>query len=242
MSLHKAMIFAAGLGTRLKPITNSVPKAMVEVAGKPLLEILIERLIAAGIREVVINVHYLPFVITDFINKKGDFGIVIHISDESEELLETGGGLWKARRYFENGDPFLVANADVLTDIDIRLFAEAHKSRGGLATLAVRDRPGKRRLWFGQDMKLLGRFPEHGAEEGLGLAFSGYHIIDPRIFSMPTRSGKFSITDWYLDLCNNEAIYAYRHDEDYWLDIGSPEKLELANQSWPPNLSTPPID
>jgi MurNAc alpha-1-phosphate uridylyltransferase len=225
----KAMIFAAGLGTRLRPITDTMPKAMVPVGGKPLLGILLEHLIAAGVTEAVVNVHYLPNVIVDYLKAQDNFGITIHVSDESDELLETGGGLWKARHYFENNGPFLVANADVLSDINIQNFLAAHQQNGGLATLAVRDRPGKRKLWFDEQYRLKGRYPEEGASEGIALAFSGYHIIDPNIFEMPTRSGKFSITDWYLDLCRQHPIYAYRHDEDLWIDVGTPEKLQQAN-------------
>jgi N-acetyl-alpha-D-muramate 1-phosphate uridylyltransferase len=225
----KAMIFAAGLGTRLRPITDTIPKAMVPVGGKPLLGILLEHLIAAGVTEAVVNVHYLPEVIIDYLKARDNFGITIHVSDESDELLETGGGLWKARHYFENDGPFLVANADVLSDINIQNFLAAHQQKGGLATLAVRDRPGKRKLWFDGQYRLKGRYPEEGASEGIALAFSGYHIIDPQIFEMPTRSGKFSITDWYIDLCRQQSIYAYRHDEDLWIDVGTPEKLQQAN-------------
>lgn len=223
------MIFAAGLGTRLRPITDTIPKAMVPVGGKPLLGILLERLVAAGVTEVVVNVHYLPDVIIDYLKENNNFGIQIHLSDESAELLETGGGLWKARHYFKNGEPFLVANADVLSDINIQNLLAAHQQKGGLATLAMRDRPGKRKLWFDEQLRLKGRYPEEGAADGIALAFSGYHVVNPEIFKMPTRSGKFSITDWYLDLCHEHPIYAYRHDKDLWIDVGTPEKLQLAN-------------
>lgn len=224
----KAMIFAAGLGTRLRPLTDQVPKAMVEVGGKPMLQIVIERCILAGIREIVINVHYLPHVITDFLESKHNFSINIHISDESDLLLETGGGLWKARHHFNDGQPFMVANADVLTNIDIPKFLAFHKQLKALATLAVRDRPGSRKLLFDDKGLLIGRSSGLTDEQGTALAFSGYHIIDPEIFNHLTRTGIFSITDWYLDLCGQFPIAAYRHDEDIWVDVGNMQKLEEA--------------
>lgn len=224
----KAMIFAAGLGTRLRPLTEHIPKAMVEVGGKPMLQIVIERCILAGIREMVINVHYLPHVITDFLESKGYFGITIHISDESDLLLETGGGLWKARHHFNDGQPFLVANADVLTNIDIRKFQAFHKGQKALASLAVRDRSGSRKLLFDENGLLKGRSSGLADEQGTQLAFSGYHVIDPEIFHHPTRTGIFSITDWYLDLCGQFPIAAYRHDGDIWVDVGNMQKLEEA--------------
>jgi N-acetyl-alpha-D-muramate 1-phosphate uridylyltransferase len=233
----KAMIFAAGLGTRLRPITDTIPKAMVPVGGKPLLGILLEHLIAAGVTEAVVNVHYLPGVIIDYLKAQDNFGITIHVSDESDELLETGGGLWKARQYFENDGPFLVANADVFSNINIRDFLAVHHQKGGLATLAVRDRPGKRKLWFDEQYRLKGRYPDEGAADGCALAFSGYHIIEPQIFKMPTRTGKFSITDWYLDLCQEYPIYAYQHNKDLWIDVGTPEKLQQANNLIAGNVS-----
>lgn len=222
----KAMIFAAGLGTRLRPITDTVPKAMVEVGNQPMLKIVLDRCHQAGITEVVVNVHYLPKVITDFLKTYKSPGMQVFISDESDEILETGGGLMKAKDYFSDGQPFLVANADVLTNIDIKLFFQAHHKHGGIATLAVRDRNTSRKLLFGQDGRLKGRA---NGEEGNELAFSGYHIISPEIFKHITRTGKFSITDWYIDICQQESIYAYPHQDDIWIDIGTVEKLEEAN-------------
>lgn len=222
----KAMIFAAGLGTRLRPITDLKPKAMVEVGGQPMLKLVLDRCSSAGIKEVMINVHYLPEVILDFL-KTYRTELKIHISDETDEVLETGGGLLKAKKFFSDGQPFLVANVDVLTNIDIELFAHAHHQLGGLVTLAVRDRASKRKLLFDQNARLKGR--ADGELKGSELAFSGYHIVDPKIFQYISRVGKFSIIDWYLDICEKEAIYAYPHQQDIWIDIGTVEKLEQAN-------------
>lgn len=222
----KAMIFAAGLGTRLRPITDTVPKAMVEVGGQPILKIVLDRCHRAGITEVIVNVHYLPEVIENFLLTYLSPGMKVFISDETNDLLETGGGLIKAKDYFNDGQPFLVANADVLTNIDLPMFFEAHHKHGGIATLAVRDRNTSRKLLLGQDGRLKGRA---NGEEGNELAFSGYHIISPEIFKHITRTGKFSITDWYIDICQQESIYAYPHQDDIWIDIGTVEKLEEAN-------------
>jgi len=226
----KAMIFAAGLGTRLRPLTDTVPKAMVQVGGKPMLQLVLDRCYLAGVREVIANVHYLPEVIRAFINTYHRPGMRVEISDESDEILETGGGLWKVKDFFKDGAPFLVANADVLTNIDIELFLQAHLQLGGLATLAVRNRNTSRKLLFNHDGTLSGRANGDVKVNGYALAFSGYHIVDPKIFLYPTREGKFSIIDWYLDLCSSHKIYAYPHQDDIWVDIGTREKLEEANQ------------
>lgn len=223
----KAMIFAAGLGTRLKPITDTIPKAMVEVGNQPMLKLVLDRCHKAGITEVVVNVHYLPEVIKSFLLSYISPGMKVFISDETNEILETGGGLIKAKDYFNDGQPFLVANADVLTNIDIKLFFQAHQKLGGIATLAVRDRNTSRKLLFGQEGRLKGRAK---GEEGNGLAFSGYHIISPEIFNHITRTGKFSITDWYIDICKEQSIFAYPHSDDIWIDIGTAEKLNEANE------------
>lgn len=224
----KAMIFAAGLGTRLRPITDTVPKAMVEVGGQPMLKIILDRCFMAGIHEVMVNVHYLPQVIKNFLTTYERPGMKIHISDESDEILETGGGLLKVKDFFNDGEPFLVANADVLTNIDIEMFAQAHVQLGGIATLAVRNRNTSRKLLFDKDARLQGRATAES--DGFQLAFSGYHIISPEIFDHITRTGKFSIMDWYIDICQQEDIFAYPHQEDIWIDIGTVEKLKEANR------------
>jgi NDP-sugar pyrophosphorylase family protein len=233
----KAMIFAAGLGTRLRPLTDKVPKAMVEVGGKPMLQRVIEHCIDAGYNELVINVHYLADQIEEFIRQKQSFGVHIHISDEREALLETGGGLWKAQRFLEGDEPFLLCNADVFTNIDLGKFRLSHIHDGRLATLAVRNRNSSRQLLFDQNGFLGGKINHSTGEKIVKrlsenfteFAFSGYHIISPEIFRYPTRSGKFSITDVYLDLCATHHIGAYQHDDDIWVDIGNLEKLAEAN-------------
>ncbi|MCO5230469.1 MAG: nucleotidyltransferase family protein [Chitinophagales bacterium] len=223
----KAMIFAAGLGTRLRPMTDNIPKAMVEVGGQPMLKIVLDRCYSAGIDEVVVNVHYLSNIIIDFLATYHRPGLKIHISDESDELLETGGGLLKAKDFFDDGQPFLVANADVLTNIDIQLFLQKHLQYGGIATLAVRDRSSKRKLCFDMHGRLIGRAGND--LKGDELAFSGYHILQPEIFNYFNREGKFSIMDVYMDICQEHSIYAFSHQKDIWVDIGTIEKWEEAN-------------
>ncbi len=251
----KAMIFAAGLGTRLKPLTDHCPKAMIPVNGKPMLQIVIERLKKHGFNQLIINIHYLGNQITDFLQQHQYFGMEIEISDETDELLETGGGLWKARHFFEDGQPFLVCNADILTNIDISKFYEAHLQNNAIATLAVRERESSRYLLFNDDDILFGwenvkknevKIPrtipsEFKQNMQIGdtyhlheKAFSGYHIISPEIFRHNKREGKFSMIDWYLDICRNHDIKAYRHDEDTWIDIGSPQELANAEKIFHP--------
>lgn len=226
------MIFAAGLGTRLRPITDSVPKAMVSVGGEPLLKIILDRCKKSGVEEVVVNVHYLSDVIVQFLSSYDAGGMKIFISDESDEILETGGGLVKAKDYFLNAGPFLVCNADILTNIDIQKFYQYHIEKGGIATLAVRDRKTSRKLLFDDQFRLKGRADGSVGQEW---AFSGYHIINPVIFQNITREGKFSITDWYMDICLNSEIYGYDHSEDIWIDVGTVEKLEEANRVYEVN-------
>ncbi|MCO5233634.1 MAG: nucleotidyltransferase family protein [Chitinophagales bacterium] len=224
----KAMIFAAGLGTRLRPMTDTVPKAMVQVGGQPMLKIVLDRCYQAGIDEVVINVHYLSHIIIEFLATYHRPGMKIYISDESDAILETGGGLLKAKDFFNDGKAFLVANADVLTNIDIRLFFQYHFKFGGIASLAVRNRDSKRKLCFDVQGRLIGR--SCGDVRGEEMAFSGYHILQPEIFNYIQKTGKFSITEVYLELCREHAIFAYPHQNDIWIDIGTIEKWEEANQ------------
>ncbi len=244
----KAMIFAAGLGTRLRPLTDNCPKALIEVGGKPMLQIVMEQLKKYGFNEVIINVHYLAHQVTDFLQQQENFGMRIEISDESDEILETGGGLWKARHFFDDGLPFLLCNADILTNINLINFYQQHLQNDAMATLAVRNRSSSRYFLFDDEDVLFGW--EHVKEERIVIprktnlsaeqttaeyplhefAFSGYHILSPEIFKYNQRKGKFSMVDWYLDICNTQRIKAYHHDDDIWIDIGSQDELERANE------------
>ena len=219
----KAMVLAAGLGTRLRPLTNSRPKALVEVGGRTLLEIALERLRLFGIQEVIVNVHHFADMMVDYLTSKRNFGMRIEISRE-ELLLDTGGGLKKAAWFFEGDtEPFVLHNVDVISSIDLNRMARYHQENGALATLAVHDRTTSRPLVFDEVLRLQGRGP--------GFAFSGIHMISPRLLPMLTEDGVFSIIDSYLRLtAQGEKILGFRADEYYWRDLGKPADLQQASQ------------
>lgn len=237
----KAMILAAGLGTRLRPLTNDRPKALVEIAGRTLLEITLERLRSFGVREVIVNTHHFADLVQDYIATHRNFGMRIEISRE-EELLDTGGGLKRAAWFFleSNGtEPFLLHNVDVLSTIDLTAMMQFHRERKALATLAVQDRVTSRYLLFDRDGLLRGRragsdgTPQmaRAADAPEALAFAGIHVISPRIFDLLNEGGAFSIIDAYLRLAaQGEAIAAFRSDAYYWRDLGKPESLAAAER------------
>jgi mannose-1-phosphate guanylyltransferase len=236
----KAMILAAGLGTRLRPITDSRPKALVEVAGQTLVEITLRRLREFGVREVIINVHHLAEMVIDYLRKNNNFGMGIEISRE-DDLLDTGGGLKKAAWFFlEDGsnDPFLLHNVDVLSTIDFGRMLRFHCEHHALATLAVQKRETSRFLKFNEASELRGRGSGHDTSElssypgdWQALAFSGVHVISPRLLSMMTEQGAFSIIDTYVRLAaQGEKVLAFRADDSYWRDLGKPENLAQAEE------------
>lgn len=230
----KAMIFAAGLGTRLRPITNDRPKALAEIHGTPLLEIIIRRLINYGFNEIIVNVHHFADKVLEFLDSKKNFGIDLQISDERGALLDTGGGLKKASWFFEDNRPFLVHNVDTLTDIDLLDYYNYHIQNEALATVLVRHRPGSRFFLFDEEKRLCGWENVISKERILAtdhsknleqIAFSCLHIIDPTIFKLIDEVGCFSIIDVYLRLAKSQNILGYVDDKSYWLDVGTPEKL-----------------
>jgi NDP-sugar pyrophosphorylase family protein len=239
----KAMILAAGLGTRLRPLTNNRPKALVEIAGRTLLEITLSRLRTFGVREVIINVHHFADMVVEYLRKNDHFGMRIEVSRE-EVLLDTGGGLKKAAWFFlENpshlDQPFLLHNVDVISTIDLGRMLQFHAEHQAFATLAVQDRATSRYLLFDRQLQLCGRrsgrdqTPElvRPSPKVQALAFSGIHIILPRIFAMMTEAGMFSIIPSYLRLAaQGERILAFRTDEYYWRDLGRPENVAQAAQ------------
>lgn len=233
----KALIFAAGKGTRLKPFTDSHPKALALVNGVPLLERNIKYLQSYGIQDFVINVHHFGDQIVEFLNKNNNFGSTIEISDEKEELLETGGGLVFARKFLDGDEDFLILNADILTNLDITDFVDYHKKSKGFATLAVSDRVSSRKLLFNEDLILRGWLNVATGEQRLAefnkgfkaLAFSGVHCVNPEIFNKIKRTGKFSIMEEYLDLMHTEKIHAYKHNA-HLIDVGKPESIALAEE------------
>ena len=239
----KAMILAAGLGTRLRPLTDHRPKALVEINGRTLLEITLARLRSFGVREVIVNVYHFADLIQEYLKKNNNFGMRIEVSRE-EDLLDTGGGLKKAAHFFVEGpgqarEAFLVHNVDVLSTIDLGRMLQFHAENHALATLAVQDRKTSRYLLFDDQLQLCGRRagsdqkPEliRSAEQLQALAFSGIHIISPRLLEMMTEEGAFSIITSYLRLASQgERIVAFRADEYYWRDLGRPDKLMQAAQ------------
>lgn len=237
------MILAAGLGTRLRPMTNDRPKALVEVAGQTLLKLTLARLRSFGIREVIVNTHHFGDKIAEYLRAHGNFGMQIEISRE-RVLLDTGGGLKQASTFFlrdgdDSDEPFLLHNVDVLSSIDLGSMVEEHRRSGALATLAVQDRTTSRPLLFDNSGLLCGRrLGADGADEVVReagalrpLAFSGIHVISPRIFSLMSEEGVFPIVPVYLRLSGEgEAIVGYRADQYYWRDLGRPEQIEHAAQ------------
>lgn len=236
MTKIKAMIFAAGLGTRLKPFTDNHPKALAEVNGKTLLERNILYLKKYGIDDLVINVHHFSEQIITFLAEKNNFGINIQISDESQEVLETGGGLKKAIPLLNDADTILVMNADILTNLNIHQLVAFHQAKKSLATLAVTERETSRYLLF-QNEELVGwknvktgelKMPKK-AENPQNLAFSGIQILSKEFLTKIKQEGKFSIIDTYLSLCATEKIYAYNHTGDVLIDVGKPESIQKAS-------------
>jgi len=245
----KAMILAAGLGTRLRPLTDHRPKALVEVAGRTMLEITLSRLRAFGIRDVIINVHHFPGMILDYLKANNNFGMRIEVSRE-EILLDTGGGLKRASYFFQedsvsNETPFILHNVDVISTIDFRHMVQFHSENEALATLAVQDRKTSRYLLFDDQLRLLGRRSGPDQEDGRkdelvrssqsveALAFSGIHVISPRIFAKMTEEGVFSIINSYVRLAaSGEKVLAFRADDYYWRDLGRPDDLLQAEEDF----------
>ncbi|MDR1500471.1 MAG: nucleotidyltransferase family protein [Tannerellaceae bacterium] len=232
----KAMIFAAGLGTRLRPLTDTIPKALAPVNGKPMLEHLIIKLKAAGVDMIVINIHHLGRQIIDFLGANDNFGVVIHISDERGYLLDTGGGLKQAAPFLAGDEPFLVHNVDILSDVNLSALYRSHKADSSLATLLVSERPTSRYLLFDKEDKLCGwhnretgevksYFPDFTPDQYREYAFGGVHVMSPAIFAcMEEWTGKFSIVDFYISACVKERITAHFVPGVSIIDIGKPYK------------------
>ena len=240
----KAMILAAGLGTRLRPLTDDRPKALVELNGRTPLEITLSRLLSFGVREVIVNVHHFAEQIVDYLAAHQNFGMRIEISREDNFLLDTGGGLKHAAWFVlensaDHDQPFLLHNVDVLSTIDLARVAQFHSEQGALATLAVQQRNSSRYLLFDQQLQLCGRRFEREqrtemarpAEQLQALAFSGIHVISPRLLRLMTEDGAFSIIETYLRLAaEGKPILAFRADEYYWRDLGTLENLKQAER------------
>jgi mannose-1-phosphate guanylyltransferase len=237
----KAMVLAAGLGTRLRPLTDDRPKALVEVAGRTLLEITLTRLYSFGIREVIINLHHFADMVLEYLKTNDNFGMRIEISRE-DVLLDTGGGLKRAGWFFREDsshtdEPFLLHNVDVISTIDLRRMVQFHSGNKALATLAVQERKTSRYLLFDQQLQLCGRRSGRDGELEVvqsspqlqAMAFAGIHVISPRLISKLVDEGAFSIINSYLRLAGQgEKILAFRADEYYWRDLGRLDDLQQA--------------
>lgn len=235
----EAMIFAAGLGTRLQSETAVKPKALVEVGGKPLIRHAIEKLVNAGATKIVVNVHHFAELVSDYLNSE-DWGVKILISDETGCLLETGGGLKKAAPLFSGIAPILIYNVDILSDLDLKLVMKTHTENKSLATLVVRERETSRYLKFDNEMQLSGWMNKTSGETKVSrpeafsaskeLAFSGIHIVHPEIFDYVPVEERFSIIEWYLELAKTKTIIGYLDQSKLWMDVGKPAELEAARR------------
>lgn len=233
------MIFAAGLGTRLKPITDTIPKALVQIGELTALQFAILKLQHHGFNELVINVHHHSQQIFDYLQVNNNFGASIHISDESEKLLDTGGGLKHAQQFLTGSEPFLVYNCDIICDTNLKAMYDFHTAKNAFCTLAVRNRITSRYFLFDEAGILHGwRNTKNGEEKITGnysgelqaLAFSGIHVMSPRVFGLFPDEQKFSIVDFYLSVAEKEKIVAFEHSKDRWMDIGKPETLKEAQK------------
>lgn len=238
----KAMIFAAGLGTRLKPLTDNMPKALVPILGKPLLEYVIDDLKDAGFNEIIINIHHFGEQIIEFVESKNNFDIRIEFSDERKKLLDTGGAIKKAQWFFSDNEPILIHNADILSNIDLSDVYHCHIKNNALATLVVSNRDTFRYLLFDKSDNLLGwtnektgeiksPYPNFNPLTHKKLAFSGIHIISANAVQyMKSFPDKFSIIDFYLSICNKLSIQAYKTNENSMIDVGKLEALKKAEE------------
>lgn len=245
--MSNALIFAAGLGTRLRPLTDTMPKAMVPVGGRPLLQILIERLVAAGITDIVVNVHHFAQQVIDFLDdspfSRSLSGVRIQVSDESDMLLETGGGLKRAARLFADKSPILVHNVDILSDLDLRSFYSSVVQRqGSPTTLIVSQRNTQRYLLADSDSRLVGwtniatgevksPYPDLDVQSCTKVAFSGIHVFNPALLPyMEKWEGKFSLIDFYLSICDCQPIYLQQQSDLHLIDVGKLDTLAVAEQ------------
>ncbi len=234
----KAMILAAGLGTRLKPLTNNKPKALVELKGKTLLEHAINYLKLYNFTEIVINVHHFAEQIIDYLKKNSNFGVNISISDERDMLLDTGGAISNARSFFRN-EAFLVYNVDIFSNINLHKFIEQHKQHDAIVTMAVKTRKTSRQILFDQEMNLC-RWKNVETGETIdsrqpvgkltAYGFSGFQIIEPAIFELMPEEA-FPLIPFYLQVAKNHNIKAYLHDESDWYEVGRYEHLQKLNQN-----------
>ncbi|MFI5134023.1 MAG: NDP-sugar synthase [Chitinophagales bacterium] len=237
----KAMIFAAGLGTRFKPWTDEHPKALALVNGKSLLQRNVEYLQQFGIREVIVNVHHFANQIYDAVKKNSGWGSTLYISDETEQLLDTGGGLMKVKKWLSNKEPFVTINADILTNLDLNKLIAFHQQHKPLISFAVTNRKTARYFLFDEKNRLCGWRNTKTGEEKISIhkdnlvekAYSCVVVFDPKIFSLITFTGKFSLVDVYLALAKDHLILGYDHTGDKLVDVGKTENIAIAESLFP---------
>ncbi|HPK05281.1 MAG TPA: sugar phosphate nucleotidyltransferase [Bacteroidales bacterium] len=228
--MPKAMILAAGLGTRLLPLTLDQPKALVLVAGKPMIVHVIERLKQYGFDDIIVNLHYHGEKLKQFLSSEKFEGMNFTFSDESEQLLDTGGAIGKAKWFFDNEMPFLVHNCDIISYVPIDKMIEFHVDRKAIATLAVSKRKTSRPLAFDQQSGLIDRFDPAMNKDIKALAYSGICVLDKNIFSFMPEKGVFSIIDVFVKASKSSIVAAYEHEPDIWVDAGSIKNIEKAEQ------------
>lgn len=241
------MIFAAGIGSRLKPLTDELPKALIPLNGKPMLEHVILKLKAAGFHHVIINVHHFGQQIIDFLAANDNFGLNIQISDERDYLLDTGGGIKKAITFLQGEEPFLVHNVDIISNVDLRALYDHHLANNSLATLLVSKRETSRYLLFDKQLKLCGwrnretgevksYFPDFDPQQYTEYGFGGVHVLSPEIFEwMEEWTGKFPIINFYLSICAKTTIQAYPAENLSLFDVGKPDSFAQA-EAWMKSL------
>lgn len=235
----RAMILSAGLGTRLQPLTNNTPKALIKIRDRTLLDIAINNLINNGFDKIIINVHHFAQKVIQFISQD-NYKADISISNESEKLLDTGGGLKKAAWFFEDKKPFLLYNVDIISNLNLKNLYQAHLNSKAIATLAVRERISDRYLLLNSDNTLCG-WKNIKTNEVISYccitnlnqyAFSGIHIIDPKIFTLMPDDDIFSMIDVYLNIMEDSIISGYVDNDSFWLDVGNPESLSIAEENY----------
>ena len=239
----KAMILAAGTGTRLKPLTNETPKALIPIKGTPMLEHIVVKIKAAGFTHIVVNIHHFGDQIIDFLASKDNFGMDISISDERKYLLDTGGAIKQAKEFLNDDEPFLIHNVDIFSAVDLRTMYNAHICSNALATLFVSRRQSSRQLLFDKEDRLCGwrnretgevksYYPTFDPSMYMEFAFGGIHVISPEIFNhMEDWTGKFSIINFYLSICHKSSIRFYTENNLQWIDAGKPNGLQIMNGS-----------
>jgi NDP-sugar pyrophosphorylase family protein len=246
----RAMILAAGLGTRLKPLTDSTPKALITIKGHTLLELQIKKLRAEGFDQILINVHHFANQVKNYLKQNNYFDCTIEISDESELLLDTGGAIKKAAYFFSDGKPYLVYNVDILSNINLGKLMNIHLVSSSIATLAVQDRVSSRKFLFDESMILNGWMNEKTEEKNIvknnqselfPYAFSGVQIVDPKIFKYFPDKDVFSLIELYLSVAKEEKIIGYVHNEDEWIDLGKMENVSKAEKVFVKIRSTYPV-